>query len=31
MVQADGLAVVEGDTVVAKGEPVEVMIFRDVS
>jgi molybdopterin molybdotransferase len=31
MVQADGLAVVEGDTVVAKGEPVEVMVFRDVS
>jgi molybdopterin molybdotransferase len=31
MVQADGLAVVEGDTVVAKGEVVEVMLFRDVS
>jgi molybdopterin molybdotransferase len=30
MVLADGLAVVPGDTVVAKGEPVEVIVLRDV-
>jgi len=31
MVQADGLAVVTGDSVVAKGESVEVIPLRDVS
>jgi molybdopterin molybdotransferase len=31
MVHADGLAVLEGDTVVAKGDHVEVLPFRDVS
>jgi molybdopterin molybdotransferase len=31
MVQADGLAVVLGDTVIAKGDKVEVIMLRDVS
>jgi molybdopterin molybdotransferase len=31
MVQADGLAVIAGDSVVAKGESVEVIPLRDVS
>jgi molybdopterin molybdotransferase len=31
MVQADGLAVVPGDTVIAKGDKVEVIMLRDVS
>lgn len=31
MVQADGLAVVPGDSVIAKGESVEVIPLRDVS
>lgn len=30
MVLADGLAVVPGDTVIAKGEPVEVILLRPV-
>ena len=31
MVRADGLAVVAGDTTVAKGDDVEVIVFRDVA
>ncbi|MBI4246623.1 MAG: molybdopterin molybdotransferase MoeA, partial [Candidatus Rokubacteria bacterium] len=31
MVLADGLAVVEGDTIVAKGDSVEIIVLRDVS
>lgn len=30
MVLADGLAVVPGDTVIAKGEPVEVIVLREL-
>jgi hypothetical protein len=28
MVEADGLAVVPGDTVIGKGDPVEVIVLR---
>jgi molybdopterin biosynthesis enzyme len=31
MVRADGLAVVPGDTTVASGEEVEVIVFRDLA
>ncbi len=31
MVQADGLAVLTGDTTVAKGEGVEVIVMRELS
>lgn len=31
MVLADGLAVVEGDTIVAKGDSVEIIVLREVS
>jgi molybdopterin molybdotransferase len=31
MVRADGLAVVPGDVTIAKGEPVEVIVFREVA
>jgi molybdopterin molybdotransferase len=31
MVKADGLAVVGGDTTIAPGEDVEVIVFRDVA
>ena len=31
MVQADGLAVLAGDTTVAKGEAVEVIVMRELS
>jgi molybdopterin molybdotransferase len=30
MVEADGLAVVPGDTTIGKGQPVEVIVLRDV-
>ncbi len=29
VVAADGLAIVPGDTTIAPGEPVEVMLLRD--
>jgi molybdopterin molybdotransferase len=31
MVRADGLAVVSGDTTIKVGEPVEVIVFREVA
>jgi molybdopterin biosynthesis enzyme len=31
MVQADGLAVVAGDTVVAKGDKIEIIALREVN
>ena len=31
MVLADGLAVVPGDTVVVPGEPVDVIVLRDLA
>jgi molybdopterin molybdotransferase len=31
MVRADGLAIVGGDTTIREGEPVEVIVFRDVA